>query len=85
MQLRKIILQILCINRPYVCMHGQCLLIYVEFNCQSATHMKNAIVFYYIHTTLHTLAMSHCFVHLRYEMSAEVSLPKLLEDPHSTS
>ena len=34
-----------------------------EFNCQSATCVKNAIVFYYIHVILHTLltlAMSAC-------------------------
>ena len=31
-----------------------------EFNCQSATHVKYAIVFYYIHTILHMLAMSAC-------------------------
>ena len=33
-----------------------------EFNFQSATRVKNAVVFYYIHTILHTIAMSACSI-----------------------
>ena len=29
-----------------------------EFNLQSSTRVKNAVVFYYIHAILHTIAMS---------------------------
>ena len=59
-----------------------------EFNCQSATCMKDAVVFYYIHTILHTLfnachaCMWPCFFHFCYKMYAEVALPELLENPH---
>ena len=53
-----------------------------EFNCQSATHMENVIVFYYYSVLL--LNVCHvciwpCFVHFCY---AEVALPELLEEPH---
>ena len=59
-----------------------------EFNCQSAICMKNVIVFYYIHTILHTLfnachvCMWSCLFHLCFEMYAEVALPELFEEPH---
>ena len=33
-----------------------------EFNFQSATHVKYAIVFYYIHAILHTIAKSACSI-----------------------
>ena len=42
---------------PYVCME-----MLTEFNCQSATHVKNTVVFYYIHVILHMLAMSTCSI-----------------------
>ena len=55
-----------------------------EFNCQSGTHVKNAIVFYYIHTLFHTLTLVNvciwpCFIRFCY---VEVTLPELLEEPH---
>ena len=56
-----------------------------QFNCQSATLVKNAIVFYYIRVILHTLFITYhvcmcpCFVHFYY---AKVALPELLEEPH---
>ena len=33
-----------------------------EFNLQSSTRVKNAVVFYYIHVILHTIAMSACSI-----------------------
>ena len=59
-----------------------------EFNCQSATCVKNAVVFNYIHVIATSYAchvcMQHCFVHFCYEMFAEVSLPEVLEKPHQS-
>ena len=57
-------------------MHGP---MYTEFNCQSATRVKNAVVFYYIHAILHTLfnvyhvCMWPCFVH--FVMKCMLKLP----------
>ena len=64
-------------------MHIKCLL-----SC-TASHVENAIVFYYIHMILHillALAMSAygLFVHFCY---TKVTLPKLLErleEPHQS-
>ena len=49
-----------------------------EFNCQSAKRVKNAIVFYYIHVVLHTLAMSACNIVLSvFVMKCMLKFPYL--------
>ena len=49
-----------------------------KFNCQSATCVKNAIVFYYIHTILHMLAMSACSIVLSiFVMKCMLKFPYL--------
>ena len=56
----------------------------IEFNCQSATHVKNAVVFHYIHTLFHTLfnachvCIWPCFIRFCF---AEIALPELLKEP----
>ena len=48
-----------------------------EFNCQSAIRVKNAIVFYYVHTiaiSANGLFCPFCYV--------KVALPELLKEPH---
>ena len=56
-----------------------------EFNCQSATRVKNTIAFFYIHTLFHTLfnachvCIWPCFVYFCY---VKVALPELLKEPH---
>ena len=56
-----------------------------EFNCQSATQVKNAVVFYYIHAILHNLFNAcHVYMWLLFcpFCCAEVALPELLKEPH---
>ena len=57
-----------------------------EFNSQSATRVKNATVFYYIHAILHTIALSACSIVLSvFIMKCMLKLPYLnyvLEEPH---
>ena len=49
-----------------------------EFNCQSAKHVKNAIVFYYIHMTLHMFTMSTCSIALSiFVMKCMLKFPYL--------
>ena len=56
-------------------------------NCNSTAHMKNAIVFYYIHMIPYILFIAcnvnmwPCFVHFCYP---KVTLAKLLEEPHQS-
>ena len=56
-----------------------------QFNCHSATYVKNTNVFYYIHDILHThFKVSHVcmwayFVHFCY---AKAALPELFEEPY---
>ena len=48
-----------------------------EFHFQSATHVKNTIVFYYIHVTLHTLAISACGIVLSVFVMKRMKFPYL--------
>ena len=49
-----------------------------EFNFQSSTRVKNAIVFYYIHTILHMIAMSACSIVLSiFIMKCTLKFPYL--------
>ena len=49
-----------------------------EFNFQSATRVKNAIVFYYIHAILHTIAISACSIVLSvFIMKCTLKFPYL--------
>ena len=58
-----------------------------EFNCQSATCVRNTVILYYIHmiiilsNTCHVCTW-YCFVHFCYKIYAEVPLLELLEGPH---
>ena len=62
-------------------MHGQCL-------NQSATCVKNVVVFYYIYAILHTdfnafhVSRWPCSLCFCYKMYAEVALPEVLKQPH---
>ena len=52
--------------------------ILTEFNLQIATDVKNAIVFYYIHTIFHTHAMSACSIVLSiFVMKSVLKFPYL--------
>ena len=52
--------------------------IITEFNLQSATGVKNAVVFYYIQAILHTLAMSACSIVLSvFAMKSVLKFPYL--------
>ena len=75
MQLQKIFVQILYINRSWTML--------TQFNCQSATNVKNTVIFYYIHAILHTLFFNAMHVSLFCPyFYAKVALSELLEEPH---
>ena len=48
-----------------------------EFNCQSGTRVKNAIVFYYIHTLFHTLTLVMSVYGLVSSIFVMLTLPYL--------